>query len=102
MTQDISHFLAQLERTVTGDKVERGGILDEGGKWMTFEVHSKMCEIVYNDEDEEYLLGNAFLSMDLDLMARSDNFVHMSINYVQFKMMHLYSILVNLEEIPLD
>ena len=85
MSQDLSHFMVGLNRTISSEKVETGGTLDEGKRLMTFDVYNKMCEIMYIGEDKEYLFGYAFLTMEWNLMAQSDNYVLMSINNVQFQ-----------------
>ena len=52
---------------------------------MTFNVYSKICRILYESEDDEYLFAHAFLTMEWNLMARSDNCVSMNINNVHFQ-----------------
>ena len=52
---------------------------------MTFDVYSKMCRILYESEDDEYLFAHAFLTMEWNLMARSDNCVSMNINNIHFQ-----------------
>ena len=85
MTKDLAHFMAGLKRTITSEKVQRGETLDEGKRIMTFEVYNKMCEIMYKGEDDEFLFAHTFLTLEWNLMARSENCVNMNINNVQFQ-----------------
>ena len=51
---------------------------------MSFDVYSKICEIFYKGKNPEYLFAHAFLTIEWNLMARSDNCVNMHINHVQW------------------
>ena len=82
---ELKHFMAGMKRTVASDRRAHGRRLEEGKKPMTFEVYSKICEILWSGDDDEYLFAHAFLTMEWNLMARSDNCLNMNINHVQWK-----------------
>ena len=77
--------MSGMKRVVASDRVARGESLDEGKRPMSFAVYQKMCEILYYGEDHECLFAHAFLTMEWNLMARSDNCVSTSINHVQWQ-----------------
>lgn len=85
LKEELKHFMAGMKRTVASDRRANGRRLEEGKKPMTYEVYSKLCEFLWTGSDDEYLFAHAFLTMEWNLMARSDNCLHMNINHVQWR-----------------
>ena len=52
---------------------------------MSFSVYENMCKILYEGDDDEYLFAHEFLTMDWNLMERSDNCVNINVNHVQWQ-----------------
>ena len=52
---------------------------------MSFDVYKTLCDVLHQGEVEDFLFAHAFLSMKLNLMGRSDNFVNMHIKHIQWK-----------------
>ena len=52
---------------------------------MRSSVYENMCKILYEGDGDEYLFTHAFLTMEWNLMAGSDNCVNMHVNHVQLK-----------------
>ena len=52
---------------------------------MGFAVYKKRCDIIYIGYDSEYLFSHSFITMECNLMERSDNYVKFCINRVQWK-----------------
>ena len=85
MAKRLSHFMSGLKRTSADSKARSGKSLNEGKRPMSMAVYERMCHHLYEGEDDEYLFGHAFLTMEWNLMARSDNCVHMTINNIQWQ-----------------
>ena len=49
---------------------------------MRYAVYSKICELVYTGEEERYLFYYAFLTIEWNIIAGSNNIVKMHINHV--------------------
>ena len=84
MAKDLSQFMSGMKRTVADEKAKSGTSLNEGKRPMTFEVYEEMCKILFEGDDDEYLFAHAFLTMEWNLMARSDNCVNMNISHIQW------------------
>ena len=50
---------------------------------MCFEVLKILCEELYNGKGDNHLFAHAFLTMEWNLMARSDNCVNMHVQHIQ-------------------
>ena len=85
MQRQMSVLMSGMKRVVASDRVARGESLDEGERPMAFAVYQKMCEILYYGEDHEYLFAHSYLTMEWNLMARSDNCVSMGISHIQWQ-----------------
>ena len=83
--KDLSQLMSGLKRTVAAEKGVSGRDLDEGKKGMSFEVYKRMCEILFKSDDDDYLFAHAFLTMEWNLLARSDNCFSMRTQHVEFK-----------------
>ena len=77
-SSNLKIFMAGMKRTVTNKKIERGESVVEGKKKMSFEVYELMCECFLKGEDSEYIFAHAFLTLEWNLMARSENVVEAS------------------------
>ena len=82
--KDLGKFISLMKITVVTSRQATGHTLDGGKRPMSFDVYSKMCEIFYKGKNPEYLFAHAFLTIEWNLMARSDNCVNMHINHVQW------------------
>ena len=83
--KDLSQFMSGMKRHVAAKKRESGVSLDEGKRAMSFEIYRKMCEELYSGEGDDYLFAHAFLTMEWNLMARSDDCVNMYLQHIQWK-----------------
>ena len=46
---ELSKFMSWMKRTVTSQKAESGESLDEGRKYMIYEVYKKLCEFLFEE-----------------------------------------------------
>ena len=88
MIKDLSQFMSGLKRTVASPSAASRRSLDEGKKGMSFEVYKAMCEILFESDDDYYLFAHAFLTMEWNLLARSDNCFTIHVKHIEFKMTH--------------
>ena len=52
---------------------------------MIFQTYEKMCQLMFVGGDDEYLFSHAFITIEWNLMARSDNFMNMHLNHAQWQ-----------------
>ena len=67
---------------VASNNRESGSSLYEGKKSMSFEVYKILCEEVYNLKGDDHLFAHAFLTMEFNLMVRSNNCVNMHMQHI--------------------
>lgn len=84
MEKKLKRFMSGMKRTVAKEKRDAGESLDEGKRPMSLEVYDQMCKILYEGEDDEFLFAHAFITLEWNLMARSDNVVNAHINHLRW------------------
>ena len=70
---------------VAANKRESSASIDEGNKAMIFEVYKRLCEELYNGKGDDHLFAYAFFTMEWNLMGKSNNFVNMNVQHIQWK-----------------
>ena len=80
----VGQYIAGMKRVVAKEKKETGQKLCEGKREMPLNVYEKNCEILVSGESDEYLFAHAFLTIECNLMARSDNVVHLSVEHIEW------------------
>ena len=81
---ELSQFMSGMKRTVAKEKAESGTSLDEGKKSMSYEAYKKLCELLYEGEGDDYSFAHTFLTLEWNLLARSDNCLSMNVNHIQW------------------
>lgn len=84
-----------IKREVVREKIEAGAAFDEGKKPMNFEVYKYLCKSLERSESKEDVFCHLFLVLERNLMARSDNYLQISITHVQWRNDSLVSFLEN-------
>ena len=56
-------------------KVQHGDPTSQEKNKMSWKVYELMCNIFLEDDDEEYIFAHAFLTLEWNLMSRSENVV---------------------------
>ena len=82
---DLANFMRGIKRKVAKQKQDMGTKADEGKKPMSFQVYEKLCQLMMASEDDEYIFGHCFLTLEWNLMARSDNVVHSHVNHLEWR-----------------
>ena len=60
---ELSQFMSGMERTVDSQKAESGESLDEGKKLMSYEVYKKLCELLFEEEGDDYAFAHVILKL---------------------------------------
>ena len=51
---------------------------------MSYEVYKKLCKLLSEGEGDDYALAHVFITLEWNLLARSDKFLTMNVNHVQW------------------
>ena len=80
----VTQYIAGMKRTVAKEKKDTGQKLSEGKRDMPLNVYEKLCEVLMSGDSDEYTFAHAFLAIEWNLMARSDNVVHLSVEHIEW------------------
>ena len=82
--ENLKQFTKGIRRHVADKKVLEGDVNIIGKRKMGFDVYKKICELFLKEEGEEFVFARAFLCLEWNLMARSENVVHAHILHVEW------------------
>ena len=85
MQKDLSQLMSGMKRKVAKDKIASGKPLDEGKRPMSFEAYHLMCEKLNESDHSEAIFAHCFLTLEWNLMARSDNCISMHVSHVEWR-----------------
>ncbi len=74
-SESLKIFMKGMKRVVAKKKMESGDKNMIGKKKMDYKVYEKLCELFMKEEGEEYLFARCFLTLEWNLMARSESIV---------------------------
>ena len=74
--KELYQFMSGMKRVIDSNNRQYGISLEEGNKAVSFDVYKTLCDILYQGEGEVILFAHAFLTMEWNLMARSNNCVN--------------------------
>ncbi len=78
-------FMKGMKRTVAVKKMEDGDSGIIGKKKMDFKVYEKIWDLFLKEEGEEFIFARSFLTLEWNLMSRSDNIVHAHLFNITWK-----------------
>ena len=81
---NLKQFTKGIRRHVADKKVLEGDVTMVGKKKMGFNVYKKICEKFLQEGGEEYIFSHAFVTLEWNLMARSENVVNAHILHVHW------------------
>ena len=81
---NLEQFTKGIRWHVADKKVLEGDVTMVGKKKMGFNVYKKMCEKFLQEEGEDYVFAHAFVTLEWNLMARSENVVNAHILHVHW------------------
>ena len=67
------------------EKSASGKSLEEGKRPMSFEAYRLMCKKMMESDATEALFAHCYLTMEWNLMARSDNCENMHVSHVEWR-----------------
>ena len=82
---DLALFMAGMKRKVAKQKEKNGVRAEEGKAVMPLACYKKLCELMFVSEDDECIFGHTFLTLEWNLMARSDNVVNSHTNHLEWR-----------------
>ena len=74
-----------MKRLIYSNKRQDGISIEEGKKATSFDVYKTLCDIIYQGEGEYFLFSHAYLTMEWNLMARSENCVNIHIKDIHWR-----------------
>jgi hypothetical protein len=74
--KNLKVFMKMINRHFAAKKMEDGDSRIIGKKKMDFKVYKKICELLMGEESEEYSYARCFLTLEWNLMARSESIIH--------------------------
>ena len=74
-----------MKIVVAANKRDSGASIDEVNREMSFEVYKLLCEELYNGKGDDHLFAHAFLTMEWNLMTRSNNCANMHVQHIQWR-----------------
>lgn len=78
--------MSSLRRYVTSDRADKGEDVTEGEKSMSwYAVHNLICKMLCKESGNGYLFANIFLTLEWNLMARSESCLSMYIANIQWQ-----------------
>ena len=80
----MSTLLKGLTRTIVAEKVDSGESLEEGKEAMSFACYELLCKKFFEGEKNEYAFAHLFLTLEWNLIARSDNIVNLSLSNIEW------------------
>ncbi len=81
---NLKQFTKGIRRHVADKKLLEGDVTMVGKKKMGYDVYKKLCEKFLEEEGEEYIFARAFLTLEWNLMARSEIVVNAHILHVHW------------------
>lgn len=78
-------LLKGLKRTIIAHAVNTGTSLEEGKDAMSFACYSLLCKKFFEGEKAEYIFAHLFLTLEWNLIARSDNVVNLSVRDLEWR-----------------
>ncbi len=73
--EKLKMFMKGMKRHVATKNMEGGDCQIIGKKKMDYKVYEKICELFLKEEQEEFLFACCFLTLEWNLMARSESIV---------------------------
>ena len=77
--------MSVMKIVIASNNRQDGISLDEVNKAMRFDVYIILYIVLDQGEGEDFIFANAFLTMECNLMPRSENCVNMHIKHIQWR-----------------
>ena len=77
--------MSGMKIVVAAYKREFGASIDQGKRAVSFEVYKILCEELYNGKVDDHFFAHAFLTMEWNLMKRSNNCANIHVYHIQWR-----------------
>ena len=81
---DMEELLKGMKRTIIAEKVRSGESMEEGKELMSFECYELLCKKFVAGIGNECIFAHAFLALEWNLMARSQNIVDIALSDMEW------------------
>ena len=88
--EKLKLFMKGMKRHVAAKKMEDGDSGIIGKKKMGFKVYEKNCELFMKEEGEEFIFACCFLTLEWNLIARSESIVFAHLYHIPGRMIALF------------
>ena len=82
---DLSKIMSGFKKRVQRQKQKKGFRIEEGKTPMSLQVYSLICDYFVQQPDDDSILSHAFLTLEWNLMARSDNVTNCHLNHIEWR-----------------
>lgn len=82
---NLTTFFSGLKRTVAKDRATSGLSLETGKRPMSYDVYKKLCSILFKSEKKNHDFLHLFLTLDWNLMARSENCFNCQLVHIEWR-----------------
>jgi len=82
---ELANLMMETKWKVAKHNDNLGTKADKGKSVMLFQVYEKVCSLMMESEDDEYIFDQCFLTLDWNLIAQSDNVVHSHMNHLAWR-----------------
>ena len=81
--------MSVMNRVIASKNRQALTSLNDGKKAMSFGVYKTLCNVLHQGEGENFIFAHAFLTIEWNLMEKSNNFVNMHIKFIQWRLYYL-------------
>ena len=82
---DLNRMMSGLKKRVQRQKQKKGIRVEEGKTPMSLQVYSLLCDYFMQQPDDDSILCHTFLTLEWNLMARSDNVTSCHLNHIEWR-----------------
>ena len=82
---DLSRMMSGLKKRVQRQKQKHGYRIEEGKSPMSIQIYSLLCNYFLKQPDDDSILSHTFLTLEWNLMARSDSVTNCHINHIEWR-----------------
>ena len=81
----LSKLMSGIKKRVQRQKQKEGIRIEEGKTPMPLQVYALLCNYFIQQPDDDSILCHAFLTLEWNLMARSDSVTSCHLNHIEWR-----------------
>ncbi len=78
-------MMSSLKKRVQKQKQKKGIRIEEGETPKSLQVYALLCHYFLQQPDDDSILCHVFLTLEWNLMARSDNVTSCHLNHIEWR-----------------